>query len=205
VETVGLTLLRELPKAHLRIPEKTHACARRSAMPDTVRRSRVLSERVSLIASVVLLMFSNGRFPVATCAWLGPAFMVHFTRSGKAIIRVPLSYVGLSFAFGYQFYGMTPFGGFGYVMFSAAFGVMLLLPYLADRYILAGGQGLARSLLFPTAFVVSEYLSSLNPFGSWGSIAYSQYEYLPFLQLLSIAGLYSITFMIGWFAAVANA
>ncbi|HTZ95175.1 MAG TPA: nitrilase-related carbon-nitrogen hydrolase [Terriglobales bacterium] len=174
-------------------------------MPDSDRRSWGATEFASLIASVVFSMFSNGRFPVATCAWLVPVFMLHFTRRGKASIRLPLSYLGLSFAFGYQFYGMTPFAGIGYVLFSAAFGIMLLLPYLADRYILARSQGLARSLVFPAALVVSEYLSSLNPFGSWGSIAYSQYEYLPFLQLLSIAGLYSITFMIGWSAAVVNA
>ena len=196
----------ELPEARLRTPKSTRQCAPRNAMLDAGRRPQLeFTDITSLVAAVLLLMFSNGRFPVATCAWLGPIFMLRFARRGRGVLRLPLVYLGLGFAFGYQFYGMTPFGGVGYVMFSAAFGVMLLLPYVADRYILAGGQGLARSLVFPTALVVSEYLSSFNPFGSWGSIAYSQYEYLPFLQILSIAGLYSITFLIGWCAAVMNA
>jgi apolipoprotein N-acyltransferase len=152
-----------------------------------------------LLAAIGLLMFSNGRFPIAVCSWLGPVFMLHFTRAGK-IIRLPLAFLGLSFAFGYEFYGMTPFGGFGYWLFSAAFGIALFLPYLVDRYVVPE-QSLLRSLVFPLALVASEYLASFNPFGTWGSVAYSQYECLTLLQLLSITGLYGITFLIGWFAA----
>lgn len=156
------------------------------------------------LAAVVFLMFSNGRFPIAICAWLGPLFMIRFTRTGKGLIRLPLAYVGLSFAFGYQFHGMTPFEGSAYWMFSAALGITLLLPYTADRYLALRWRGLTRSLIFPISLVASEYLVSLGPFGTWGSIAYSQYEYSTLLQLLSITGLYGITFLIGWFAAVAN-
>ncbi len=175
-------------------------------MTDSDRRSEGESHAIaSFLAAVVFLMFSNGRFPLATCAWIGPIFMLRFTRRGKGPVRLALAYLGLSFAFGFQFYQMTPFGGFGYVLFSAAFGITLLLPYIADRYVLAGSRGLAGTLVFPTALVVSEYISAFNPFGSWGSIAYSQYEYLPLLQLVSVAGLYSITFLIGWSASIANA
>jgi len=63
---------------------------------------------------------------------------------------------------------------------------------------------LTRSLVFPLAMVAAEYLASFNPFGTWGSIAYSQYESLTLLQLLSITGLYGITFLVGWFASVAE-
>jgi len=131
-----------------------------------------------------------------------PLFMIHFTRSGRGLVPLPLAFCGLSFAFGYQFYRMAPFEGVAYLMFSAAFGVTLLLPYLADRYLGLRWQGLSRSLVFPLALVASEYLASFNPFGTWGSIAYSQYEHLTLLQVLSVRGLYGITFLMGWFASV---
>jgi apolipoprotein N-acyltransferase len=156
----------------------------------------------TFLVSLVLLMFSNGRFPIAACAWLGPLFLIHFTRGGKGFIRLPFAYLGLSFAFGYQFYGMTPFVGPAYWVFSAAFGITLLLPYIADRYAGLRLHGLMRSLVFPFALVASEFIASFNPFGTWGSIAYSQFESLTLLQLLSITGLYGITFLIGWFASV---
>jgi apolipoprotein N-acyltransferase len=170
---------------------------------------RILAGLTTFLAAIVFLMFSNGRFPLAVCTWLGPLFMIHFTRGGKGLVRLLLAYAGLSFAFGYQFYGMTPFAGFAYVIFSGAFGILLLLPYVADRYLghrYLGHRwtGVARSLIFPLALVASEYLMSFGPFGTWGSIAYSQYEYLTLLQLLSITGLYGVTFLIGWFASVAD-
>ena len=173
------------------------------AESDEPSRPPFLTDLITFVAAIVLLMFSNGRFPIAVCAWLGPAFMIHFARAGKGFVRLPLAFVGLSFAFGYQFYGMAPFQGVAYGMFAAAFGIVLLLPYVADRYLGPSRQGLTRSLVFPLALVASEYLASFNPFGTWGSIAYSQYEHLTLLQLLSVTGLYGITFLIGWFASVA--
>jgi len=157
---------------------------------------------ITFLAASAFLMFSNGRFPIAVCTWLGPLFMIHVTRGGKGFIRLPLAYLGLSLVFAYQFYGMTPFEGAAYWMFSAAFGITLLLPYVADRYVGLRWHGLMRSLVFPLALVASEFVASFNPFGTWGSIAYSQYELLTLLQLLSITGLYGITFLIGWFASV---
>ena len=167
-------------------------------------RPGILPTLTTALAAMVLLMFSNGRIPVAVCSWLGPLFMVHFTRGGKWLVRLPLAYVGLSFAFGYQFYGMTPFGGSAYLIFCASFGITLLLPYVTDRYLGHRWNGLTRSLVFPLTLVASEYVVSFGPFGTWGSIAYSQYESLTLLQVLSVTGLYGITFLIGWFAAVAD-
>jgi len=170
--------------------------------------SNVVSRHASLIAlahfliATALLMFANGRFPIAVCAWLGPLFMIHFTRSGRGLVRLLIAYFGLSFAFGFQFYRMTPFRGIAYSIFSAALGLTLLFPYAADRYLARRWRGLPRSLVFPVALVTSEYLVSFGPFGTWGSIAYSQYEDLVLLQLLSVTGLYGITFLVGWFAAV---
>lgn len=167
-------------------------------------RPKILPDLTVLLAAMVLLMFSNGRFPVASCSWLGPLFMIHFTRGGNGLVRLPLAYLVLSFAFGYQFYGMTPFGGSAYWIFCASLGITLLLPYMADRYLSHRWKGLTGSLVFPLVLVASEYLVSFGPFGTWGSIAYSQYESLTVLQLLSVTGLYGITFLIGWFTTAAD-
>jgi apolipoprotein N-acyltransferase len=164
-------------------------------------QSGFLTSALILLAAFAFLMFSNGRFPIGACAWLGLLFMLRFTRQGKGLIRLPLAYLTLTLAFAFQFYGMTPFGGFAYVLFSAAFGITLLFPYALDRYLGFRWQGLARSLIFPSALVLSEYAVSFGPFGTWGSLAYSQYESLTLLQLLSVTGLYGITFLMGWFAS----
>jgi apolipoprotein N-acyltransferase len=174
------------------------------AESETPTRSGFINGLIAFAAAIAFLMFANGRFPIAVCAWLGTLFMIHFTRGGTGIVRLPMAFIGLTFAFGFQFYGMTPFGGLAYLMFSAAFGITLIFPYIIDRYIGRHLQGLTRSLVFPLSLVTSECLASFNPFGTWGSISYSQYENLILLQLLSVTGLYGITFLIGWFASVAE-
>jgi apolipoprotein N-acyltransferase len=50
-----------------------------------------------------------------------------------------------------------------------------------------------------------EFLLSLGPFGTWFSVAYSQYGNLPLLQILSVTGLWGVTFLIGWAASSGNA
>jgi apolipoprotein N-acyltransferase len=54
-------------------------------------------------------------------------------------------------------------------------------------------------------FVAVDYLKTLlYPFGSIGSLAYTQYGNLPLLQLISITGISGIVFLITWFASVIN-
>jgi len=81
------------------------------AESDAPARSGYISPLLTFVTAIAFLLFANGRYPLAICAWLGPLFMLRFTRGGRVVIRLPLAFLGLSIAFGYQFYGMTPFGG----------------------------------------------------------------------------------------------
>ncbi len=79
-----------------------------------------------------------------------------------------------------------------------------ILPYLADRLITPRLHGFVSTLVFPVAFTAIEYVSSYGPSGSFYSIAYTQYGILPLMQLAAVTGIWGITFLITWFAAVAN-
>lgn len=157
-----------------------------------------------LVASALCLLFANGRYTVPVCAWLAPVFLLRFTRQGRAFRRLLAAYLLLSTGFLFQFRGMTPFSPAAFWIFSFGFGVTLVMPFTVDRWLASCHSGLVRTLAFPLALVIVEFLTSMGPYGSWGSIAYSQFGELPLLQLLSITGLYGITFLIGWFATVAN-
>ena len=63
--------------------------------------------------------------------------------------------------------------------------------------------GIAATLIFPCAWTVCEYIKSLGG-GSWGSLAYTQYGNLPFIQLASITGIWGLSFLITWFASIVN-
>src|SRR5712691_4619228 len=49
-----------------------------------------------------------------------------------------------------------------------------------------------------------EYLISFGPSGTLNSIAYTQYGDLPLMQVVSVTGIWGITFLLTWFAAVVN-
>jgi apolipoprotein N-acyltransferase len=49
-----------------------------------------------------------------------------------------------------------------------------------------------------------DWIASVGPLGSGMTAAYSQYGNLPLMQLASVTGVWGITFLIAWFAPVAN-
>ena len=83
-------------------------------------------------------------------------------------------------------------------------GLAWSLPYAADRWLSDRLNGWARTLVFPLAFATVEWALSFTPIASSGSPAYSQAGGLALLQLLSVTGLWGITFLIGWCASVVN-
>ncbi|HVN82031.1 MAG TPA: nitrilase-related carbon-nitrogen hydrolase [Terriglobia bacterium] len=157
-----------------------------------------------LALAVVLLLFSNGANSVPLAAWLSPVFLLRFVRTQRAAVGLPIAYLLLIATFSFQFRGMVPIPGAIYLIFLAFIGAVSVLPYLVDRGLVHRLNGLAATLVFPMSWAAVEYLNSLGPYGSWAAIAYSQYGSLPLLQILSVTGLWGLTFLIGWFASVCN-
>jgi len=151
-----------------------------------------------------LLLFSYGANNIPIAAWLAPVFLLRFVRRQKVSIGLPVAYGLLIATMAFYFRGMVPIPGPGYYVFLVLWGIPMTLPYLLDRLVAPRLAGLTASLVFPTAWVVTEYVGEHGPYGSWGAVAYSQYGNLPLLQILSVTGLWGITFLIGWFAAVCN-
>ena len=159
---------------------------------------------VWLAIAAVLLVFANGANTIPLAAWLAPVFLLRFVRTEIYAVGLPVAYVLLVAEFAFQFRGMVPIPGIAYYIFLAVWGIPLVVPYLVDRLLTGRLSGLKATLVFPTAWAATEYLMSRGPYGTWGSVAYSQYGSLPLLQLVSVTGLWGITFLIGWSAAVCN-
>lgn len=157
-----------------------------------------------LVCGILLLLFADGRNTIALAAWLAPACLLRFVRDQRIRIALPIAYVVLVGTRAIAFRGMIPIPGATYYVFMFTAGVLAVFPYLLDRVIAAHLSGFASTLIFPAALVAEQFLFSHGPQGSWGSNAYTQADNLPLLQMLSVTGLWGITFLIGWFAAVFN-
>jgi len=99
--------------------------------------------------------------------------------------------------------GIIP-GGL-YLPVAAGIAIIFWLPYLADRMVVQRLPRFVATLVFPSLQVTLEYINAVtNPLGSWGSLAYTQHGFLPLLQLLSITGMWGLSFLIAWLAPVIN-
>ncbi|RYZ46062.1 MAG: apolipoprotein acyltransferase, partial [Myxococcaceae bacterium] len=99
------------------------------------------------------------------------------------------------------------FPGSGASAFGMALGGAMVVAggYLADRLIVGPRGSFAGTLFLPALITGVEYFSSLgNPFGTWGVLAYTQARVPVLVQLVSVTGLWGLTFVLVWFATVAN-
>ncbi|HJR81747.1 MAG TPA: nitrilase-related carbon-nitrogen hydrolase [Anaerolineales bacterium] len=160
-----------------------------------------------LVLAAVLGLFAGGKWNIPLAAWLVPVFMLRFFRdSDKAgrnflllwlasAIPAIISWNGATFfplpveaAF---FLGMAPIG---------------LIANIIDRiYYRRFPNSAWITLVYPIAYTAVDFFSSSDsPFGTFGAVAYSQRDFLPIMQIVSVTGLWGITFIIGWFASLVN-
>jgi apolipoprotein N-acyltransferase len=155
--------------------------------------------------TLTLLLFANGRNTVAVAAWLAAIFLLRFVRSYSPRTGLPIAWLVLTGAFLFQFRGMVPVPLSLYIVIAFSYGLVQTIPFAFDRLLAAGIEGFSSTLVLPCTWVATEYLvATFTPYGSWGAAAYSQYENLTLIQLVSITGLYGVSFLIAWCAAVVN-
>ena len=157
-----------------------------------------------LLAALPLMPFANGTSSVPFAAWLAPALLLCFLRASPAARGLALGFAAFYAAWCVQWRGVVRLPWAAFLVAGAVLALVGFLPYAADRLLAHRLRGLKATLVFPTALVSMEYLFNvLGPNGSWGSLAYTQYGNLPLLQLVSLTGLWGLTFLIGWGAGTA--
>jgi apolipoprotein N-acyltransferase len=162
---------------------------------------------VMLFAGSLLWGFSMGRWLAPLAAWIAPVLVIRYARDHKVgrgyLLVLAASILATSIGFLGIWLGglprpMVPF-------LAVGIGFLLSLPYLADRLLSARLPGFSSTLVFPLAATTLEFLFiHFNPLGTWGATGFTQYGNLPLMQLASVTGMIGITFLMGWFAAVAN-
>lgn len=160
--------------------------------------------------AAVLLLFAGGRWSFTPASWLASVFLIRFFReSEKAGRNFLLLWVATAIPAVISWKGATfmsfvhPLAEAGFFFLTAPLG---LIAYVVDRmYFRRFGSPFWMTLVFPIAATAIDFFSSSDsPFGTFGAGAYSQRDFLPIMQLASITGLWGITFVISWFASLAN-
>lgn len=159
-----------------------------------------------LVLGSVLMYFSNWNWAVPAFTWLFSVFLLRFTRTqttGKGLLVLCLSSMTIGMVSMVKLLAIDAIPLSFRIISGLAVGVVFLLPFIADRLFVYKVPEIAATLIFPCVWTACEYIKSLGG-GSWGSLAYTQYGNLPFIQLASITGIWGLSFLITWFASIVN-
>ncbi|MGA8108399.1 MAG: nitrilase-related carbon-nitrogen hydrolase [Acidobacteriaceae bacterium] len=160
---------------------------------------------LALAATALLVYFGNGLEPRWPLMWLAPVpVLVYALRNSArraAVVAFVAMLAGCLNLLGYfrilQIPLLAWFGDFGLVSLVFALGVLL------TRALLRRGAVWSAWLALPVLCVSFEFVRNLWlwPHGSAGCLAYSQLNFLPFLQLASLTGPWGMSFVLLLFAA----
>lgn len=142
-------------------------------------------------------------FPLA--AWLSGIFLLRASRllpPGWGYLAIVAASTVTAFV---STRGVVPLEVAPSIIMAFSGALLVALVFLADRLMQGKLPELARLFILPTGITFLEFASSASsPFGSWGSMAYTQYGFLPIMQLASLTGIWGITFLIALAATVVN-
>jgi apolipoprotein N-acyltransferase len=160
------------------------------------------------VIGTVLSLFSTGQWNILLAGWIQPIFFIRFVRTQRWWLGFLLVWLA-SFVTGAIAWWniLVPMGSVPFLLITIGTGTLLIAggAYLADRLLAPRLGGFAATLIFPLAVTALDFLSmTTNPLGSFGAQAYSQYGSLTLIQLLSVTGMWGITFLVSWFATVVN-
>jgi apolipoprotein N-acyltransferase len=159
------------------------------------------SSLIYLLAGASLLMVSL-RAVIPPGTWVAMTLLLHATRSMPLASGLAPTWLVLFVALAVTNQGIIPAPGPIYVAIVALNATAATIPFALDRIATARAGSAAAILIFPLAWVAMEFLRSRLPQqATWGSLAYSQYGFLPLMQVAAWLGIWGISFAIAWFAS----
>jgi len=159
-----------------------------------------------LATGSAIMYFSNWNWAFPAATWLFAVFLLRFSRSrkiitGQVILCLVIIIVGIASM--WRLLSIEAIPPPFRIVSGIVVGILSFLPFFVDRLLKSKLQGEISTLVFPCSWVALEYLKSSGN-GSWGALAYTQYGNLPLMQIVSITGIWGLSFLITWFAAIVN-
>ena len=166
---------------------------------------KALKKSIFVSVLLLLLVLSSGQYAVFFAIWMAVPMLLFAVRSLKRWQGFLFAFltIGISYYIGYDVVPFLPTAVS--IIIAVIFSLLATLPYLIDSFFSKNRDSFLSTLIFPTAAVLIEFVyCQFNAYGTWGHMAYSQQSQTVLIQSVSVFGMGYITFLVTWFAAVAN-
>lgn len=150
--------------------------------------------------SAVLFYFGTGLNPIWPLPWIAPIpvlLLASRTSAKYAAFAAFLAYLigGLNVLYFYRSVLELPL--LPIVSITIIPAVLFALSVLAWRRLLLNGRLWAATFSIPLLWSALEYLNAVtSPHSTYGSLAYTQMNFLPLIQVASLTGIWGITFVL---------
>lgn len=168
-----------------------------------MRKQNLILKILWVLISFFSYFFANGQHSIAVLAWIYPILFLglfHLFKESKA-----LQFIFIIYTYGFYMQWSKVIGMSLNVCLVIGIGlaILKLIPYLLYQHIHRDKQSFYPTLLFAAAMVTVEYIIYLlNPILGGLSDAYTQYENLQLINIASLFGIYGVSFIMFWTAAV---
>lgn len=166
----------------------------------TLSTQRTVGTLVAAVTAAALVWLGTGLHPVWPALWLAPLPLLYLAPGRTA--RVAGASALASWFVGtlnlWKYYSaVLEFGVAATLGVLAANALIFALAVLLFRALLQRGAPWMSALSLPATWVSYEFvLSTASPHGTAGNIAYTQSDFLPFIQLASITGPWGVSFLL---------
>ncbi|MCD4811935.1 hypothetical protein K8R14_05080 [bacterium] len=164
-------------------------------------KKQLLLKYSFLLLGSFLLSFTGLRITFFLAAWIPMIFFIYYFRKENKwyeyLIMMTLLFIPKFFAV---------HGGWDMPLVLEIFGVFfaiapLTIALLVDKYFYKKTSSVISTLVFPATYILVSFLLGLSQFGTFSSIAITQFGFKPLLQLATVAGLGGVSFVVLWFSS----
>lgn len=155
---------------------------------------------LAIAITATLIFFGNGLDPLWPLMWFAPlpVLLLALRSSWRttAITSALAMFLGCTNMWNYL-HNVLGIPAAAWITLYATVSLIFAASILLFRALALRGAPWSALLAFPALWVCSEFLRNLTtPHGTAGSVAYSQLNFLPILQLASITGPWGISFLL---------
>lgn len=161
---------------------------------------RAVAAALAVALTAMLTWFGTGLHPWWPLLWFAPLPVLVFAAGAswwRAAIVAAIGWLGGMLGLWYGLHAVLPIPVAEFAQLAGSEAAAFTLGVLLYRALLRRGAYGWAVVAFPAVRVAFEYLLAIGgPHGTFGSLAYTQVEFLPVLQLASITGPWGITFLV---------
>jgi apolipoprotein N-acyltransferase len=157
---------------------------------------------LTVVVAIIAFSLLSPRWTLPLAAFIAPPLLIYLNKERTLWHSIRLTFLVLLTSTLIANYRVMPFPLILFIPVSIQVSLLATIPYVIYERLSRRSGSWSFTLFFPALQVLLEYVNSFFGGGSWGSIAYSQIDNAALVQVVSLTGMWGLTFVIYWFASL---